>query len=231
MVTPYYSRDGIKLFCGDCREILPELGRFDALITDPPFGVKRPSQWTADVVGTIDDIHGNSDVSVDWLEAIELIDGGAAYVFTAWEVLEHFKSAMASRWNLRSCIVWDKGQPGLADIQTCWAPQYELCLFAGVGRHVLKGKRPSDVIRVPRIPQSHRNGHPYEKPVSLLRIIIKASEPQTIIDPFCGSGTTLLAAKLEGRQCTGIEISEYYCRIVVERLRQGVLNFGEAECQ
>ena len=222
-MTPYHESDGVTLYHGDCREILPQLGRFDLLLTDPPYGVKRPSQWTADVVGKIPDIQGNAAVDVAWIDAVQLQEGGAAYVFTAWEVLEHFKAAMASRWNLRSCIVWDKCQPGMADVRTCWAPQYELCLFAGVGRHELQGKRQSDVLQVPRIPQAHRNGHPYEKPVDLLRLIIATSDAKTILDPFAGSGTTLLAAKLEGRKAVGIEISEEYCEIAANRLRQRLL--------
>ena len=222
-VSPYFEQDGVTLYHGDCREILPQLGQFDLLLTDPPYGVKRPSQRTADIVGKIEDIHGNSEVDTAWIESIRLSDGGAAYVFTAWEVLEHFKAALAARWNLRSCIVWDKCQPGMADVKTCWAPQYELCLFAGVGRHELQGKRRPDVLRVPRIPQQDRNGHPYEKPVDLLRVILTTSHAKTILDPFAGSGTTLLAARLEGRQAVGIEISERYCEIAANRLRQKLL--------
>ena len=222
-MTPYFQQDGITLYHGDCREVMPTLGRFDLLLTDPPYGVKRPSQRTADVVGRIADIQGNATVDLDWLSCVCLQDGGAAYVFTAWEVLEQYKVALAAKWKLRSCIVWDKGQPGLADPKTCWAPRYEMCLFAANGRHELQGKRPSDVVSVPRIPQADRNGHPYEKPVALLRHILAASPGETILDPFAGSGTTLLAAKLEGRQAVGIEISERYCEIAANRLRQKVL--------
>ena len=69
-MTPYHESDGVVLYHGDCREILPQLGRFDLLLTDPPYGVKRPSQWTADVVGKIPDIQGNAAVDVAWIDAV-----------------------------------------------------------------------------------------------------------------------------------------------------------------
>jgi DNA modification methylase len=65
--------------------------------------------------------------------------------------------------------------------------------------------------------------HPTQKPLSLMRWCLKWTDAQTIIDPFAGSGTTLLAAKLEGRKAVGIEISEEYCEIAANRLRQRLL--------
>jgi DNA modification methylase len=66
--------------------------------------------------------------------------------------------------------------------------------------------------------------HPTQKPLPLMRWCLGlVSDAETVLDPFAGSGTTLVAAKLEGRQAIGIEISEKYCEIAVERLRQRVL--------
>lgn len=214
--APYYHRGGITIYHGDARLLLPLLPSVSALITDPPYGCKRPSQW----LGKREDIQGNDQVNTSWVSDVRVEEGGAAYVFTSWEVMEPWRVAMQSRWNVRSCLVWDKGLHGLADTATCWAPRHELCLFAGVGRHVLKGQRPVDVIQVQRTRESI---HPYEKPVGLIRRLITASDPSTIADPFMGTGATLVAATLEGKQAIGIEIEERYCEIAAERLRQGVL--------
>ena len=66
--------------------------------------------------------------------------------------------------------------------------------------------------------------HPTQKPLALMRWCLQfAPDAKTIIDPFAGSGTTLLAAKLEGRIAVGIEISEEYCEIAANRLRQRLL--------
>ena len=66
--------------------------------------------------------------------------------------------------------------------------------------------------------------HPTQKPLALMRWCLSfAPDAKTILDPFMGSGTTLVAAKREGRQATGIELEERYCEAAVKRLRQGVL--------
>ena len=73
--------------------------------------------------------------------------------------------------------------------------------------------------------EDERMGHPTPKPLALMRFIvdISARPGSTILDPFAGSGTTLVAAKLEGRKAVGIEINERYCEIAASRLAQGVL--------
>ena len=85
--------------------------------------------------------------------------------------------------------------------------------------------KPTRTFRMSRV-EAHSKGkrHPTEKPLGLMQWCIGlASEPKTIIDPFMGSGTTLEAAKLEGRKAIGIEINESYCEIAANRLAQGVL--------
>lgn len=74
-------------------------------------------------------------------------------------------------------------------------------------------------------------GHnPTQKPVTLMAWCIRflPASPLPLVDPFAGSGSTLVAAKREGRRCIGIEIEERYCEIAAQRLAQGVLDFGEA---
>jgi adenine-specific DNA-methyltransferase len=73
-----------------------------------------------------------------------------------------------------------------------------------------------------------RSEHPCQKPLAMMQhIVAVSSRPNALVlDPFMGSGTTLVAAKLEGRRAIGIEIEERYCEIAAKRLAQGVLNFG-----
>ena len=75
---------------------------------------------------------------------------------------------------------------------------------------------------------SERNGHPCPKPVEWMLWLVKwvSLEDETILDPFMGSGTTLVAAKQLGRRAIGIEIEERYCEIAANRLRQEVLEFA-----
>lgn len=87
------------------------------------------------------------------------------------------------------------------------------------------GQPKTDIWEFPTATTDERLGHPTPKPLALIRFMIDISvRPQTaILDPFAGSGTTLLAARLEGRQAVGIEISERYCEIAANRLRQKLL--------
>jgi site-specific DNA-methyltransferase (adenine-specific) len=72
---------------------------------------------------------------------------------------------------------------------------------------------------------SEKNGHPCPKPLGLMRwLVARVSKPnETVLDPFMGSGTTLLAAKDMGHRAIGIEIEERYCEIAAKRLSQEVL--------
>lgn len=156
-------------------------------------------------------------------------DTGAIYLFTCWDVMEQWRAAASSSgYRVRSMIVWDKMVHGLADLETCWAPQHEMILFAAKGRHVLRRSRPKDVIRKPRLPPDMLL-HPYQKPDSVVSALMAASVDDgcLVVDPFMGSGTTLVAAKEWSCRAIGIEIDERYCEIAARRLSQGVFAFGD----
>src|SRR5690606_30592018 len=84
--------------------------------------------------------------------------------------------------------------------------------------------RRGSVITVPRVPTGTMT-HPTEKPQLLLRQLIESSSSigEAILDPFMGTGSTLIAARTEGRRAIGIELEERYCEIAVKRLQQAVL--------
>jgi len=204
MVEPYYQDSNCTIYNADCAELLPELGRFDLLLTDPPYGIGDKMQggtWGAkqkyadfrkwDVAPSIKDLTFFTDLCIQ-----SVIWGG------------NYFSLPASRcW-----LVWRKlnAVPTMAGAELAWTdfdkPVKAIDLPVGV----------------------HTTGHPTQKPLSLMRwCLTHVPDAKTILDPFMGSGTTILAAKLEGRKAVGIEISEKYCEIAVNRLRQQVLNFDE----
>jgi DNA modification methylase len=209
-MTPYYEEDGITIYHGDCREIVPGLGRCDLLLTDPPYGL-GPTVWDTNTKTPKrrwrlhHDQMGWDIVTPDilWLlpkAAHAIIWGG------------HLMQLPTSR----AWLVWNK-------IIRNWSSG--VCEFAWTNLDC-----PVDAFDYSH-GQLATEGkiHPTQKPLPLIQWCIKkAGNPQTILDPFMGSGTTLVAAKNLGRCAIGIEIEERYCEIAAERLSQGVLDFSPA---
>lgn len=213
---PYYDRDGITIYHGDCREILPEVGTLaDVLITDPPFGIsyESGSLGTAWWHGKQIPCDGSTlarDVMLEWWKPQK-----PALIFGSWKAERPDRT--------RTVLIWDKGPAlGMGALDLPWKPSYEEIYVIGKG---FRGRRDGAVIYCPPVQSMAKNGrvHPNEKPVKLLRMLIEKCPDGVILDPFMGSGTTLRAAKDLGRKAIGIEIEERYCEIAVKRLSQQVL--------
>ena len=124
---------------------------------------------------------------------------------------------------VKSVIVWDKKAHGMGDLKGSFAPRYEVIIFAAKGRFELPGKRPDDLIACAKVGNQSLI-HPNEKPVELLEQLIEATTTPgaLILDPFAGSGTTVLAAVLEGYSATGIEVTDAYAALARGRIRQAL---------
>ena len=121
--------------------------------------------------------------------------------------------------HVRLCV-WDKV---VSYNGYTWRHQHELILWGEMEDSSRVPTGDGDVLKCRGVLQADRL-HPAEKPVELLRrLIAKHVGAGLVLDPFCGSGPTLLAAQLEGRRAIGIEIEERYCEIAAKRLAQGVL--------
>ena len=126
----------------------------------------------------------------------------------------------------RTLLIWDKGLVGMGALDLPWGPSHEEIYVLGTG---FVGKRGKSVIHIQGLSANdpERFGHPTPKPVPLMETLIAHCPPGRIADPFAGSGSTLVAAKLLGRKAVGVELEEKYCEIAARRLSQGVLDFGE----
>lgn len=222
-MKPYYEQDGITIYHGDCREVLPDV-RADALITDPPYGVNLGDHLAAKDRRTdrvlVKDGYDSYDDSPENLvqiivPAIEtaLLRVKRGLVFCAGTKIGLFPepSAIGGVYLAAGCGRSRWGFTNLA-----------LCLLYGIAPALELGAKPT-VLRCNDT--AERNGHPCPKPLAwMLWSVSLASLPrEMIIDPFMGSGTTLRAAKDLGRRAIGIEIEERYCEIAAERLSQQVL--------
>ena len=221
---PYFQDDAVTIYHGDCREIMPLLGKFDLLLTDPPYGFdydpNRTRKHTRVVKGMRLEDRG-------WEQIIgekEPFDP-APFLLSKKVILfgaNHFSDKLPSS---KGWLVWDKrdGSPSdnQSDCELAW------CNFIGRIRmysHLWRGiaRAGEDNIAI-----SGPKKHPHQKPIELIRWCISlAGDVKTIIDPFAGSGTTGRAAKDMGRKAVLIEIEEEYCEIAARRMAQQVLNFG-----
>jgi len=215
------------LYLGDCLEILPTLGKVDAVITDPPYGISYVSAWRKqgptemlanDNVAPLDSVIGMASA---------LNDGGAMYLATRFDVAAQWNSAVRDAGlTLKTPIFWDKGNHTSGDLDGDFGAQVEIFIFAHKGRHLLRGRRLANLWRVPR---EVYGDHPTPKPVALIERMTSCStdKGQVVLDPFMGSGTTGVACMNLGRKFIGIEIEPKYFDIACERIenaqRQGRL--------
>jgi site-specific DNA-methyltransferase (adenine-specific)/modification methylase len=184
------------LHLADCREVLPTLPQFAAVITDPPYGIDYPSRptiyrrmdghvseaWDAEAFGQLDAVIAKGDKAVVW--------GGNHYVLPPG----------------RCWFVWHKpdGPPSFSRVELAWT---NLDKLAAYFRHTISATN------------QERCGHPTQKPLALMAwCIAQAGHPRTVLDPFMGSGTTGVAAVRMGCDFTGIECRADYFEMACERI-------------
>lgn len=209
------------LYCGDASTLLTSFApcTVDLIVTDPPYGV---GSLVSRAAGAWTDIMNNESPDFEWLPLAyqALRDTGAIYTFCTWRNCGAWAAAHeAAGFEVKDMLVWDKVAHGMGDTKGQYAPQHEFIVFAVKGRHLLRGGRPSNVIRYERVHHSSLC-HPYEKPVGLLqKLIYTSSDPGAlVVDPFAGSGSTLLAARDAGRRWSGAEIDPKYQARALARL-------------
>ena len=218
--------DGVTCILGDCREVLPTLGRVDAVVTDPPYGIEDAAfdfgQRSANRRGGNNVWHPESwwDKELD-LRWMTLCAGAAEMVawFGHWRKREQVEQGIALP--LRAEIIWAKdchvGPPCPVAMR-----DERIWLFSKAG---IKGATfETSVWDCPIIPTWSFKHHKNEKPVALMQRLIRFLGHKTILDPFMGSGTTGVAAVKLGRRFVGIEIEPKYfdiaCRRISEALKQ-----------
>lgn len=211
--TPYYSHNGITIYHGDSRLIVPTLELPDLVLTDPPYGIgykgNQISIRNRVGIGAVDMI-GDSE-AMDLRFVLELACDVVSFGANNYpDQLPH-----RGRW-----ICWDKRVLERAD-RMIGSP------FELAWRNVDHG---SDVmIRIMHGGVVNADGHgprlhPTQKPLRLMtRILSLYPKARRVLDPFMGSGTTLRACKDAGLEAVGIEIEERYCEVAANRLAQEVL--------
>ena len=204
-MTPYYERGGITIYHGDCREILPV--QCDVIVSDPPYAMavdtgklqrigKPDYQWH--------DVEHSGGVCVELLLSMNkpmVLFGANGY---AHRLPPH------AGW-----VVWDKQADGFkqgSPAELAWT-------------NCLRNLRMFRLNYRGFTTRQDPKMHPMQKPLALMRWLLALPDlpAGTVLDPFMGAGTTVVAAQQSGRKAIGIEIEERYCEIAAKRLAQEVL--------
>ena len=237
MTAPYYQDDLVTLYHGDCLEHPEWWTGADVLVTDPPYGIGykvgrmngttktarlRSEHWMRDQGMRF--VSNDSDTTARD-DALKLWGERPAISFGHWRRPRPYRTVMR--------LLWVKTAPGtlMADAKRApWITQDEEIYVLANSASEFAGDRvdsnvfvdPTQCLRLP----SQRLGHPTAKPDGLMQWLLKKCKAEwTIADPFAGSGSTLVAAKLLGRKAVGVELEERYCEVAARRLSQGVLEF------
>lgn len=228
-MKPYYEQDGIVIYHGDCREVMPLLdgASVDLVLTDPPYASAAATVTT----GFAREKWGGNwgDMSLLPLMASQVI--GQPFLALEHEVYwfcDQFAFAALvpfffPRYALVQSIVWDKDMLGVGG---CYRKQTEFVIYARTSGAPQMPKDRRDLYRLR--PNYASKRHPAEKPLALIQHLASGTDWRLALDPYMGAGTLLVAAKALGRRAIGIEIEERYCEIAAKRLSQEVLDLGGA---
>jgi site-specific DNA-methyltransferase (adenine-specific) len=228
-MTPYYEQDGITIYHDDCRDVLPTLASVDLLLTDPPYGIGLVTK-TSDFRGSDRFDNGRS------LQASTLYEDDPDDIRALIADVIPAALALAKRGMVfcGPAMLWAYPEPRAVGCvfnvngagRSAWGFQcMHPVLYYGKDPFLEDGKggRPNSL--KDEQPNREKVDHPCPKPMRWA--VARASrEGETILDPFAGSGTTLVAAKALGRKAIGIEREERYCDQAIKRLQQSVMVFA-----
>lgn len=227
MIAPYYDDGRVSIYNADCADVLPTISpeSVGLLLADPPYGIDFDTAYGARGRGVKSGALDHPQVHDDDrpYDPTPLLLFPRLVLFGANHYADKLPASGAwIVWDKLDGLVTEKREQGFndgADAELAWT---NLGGTVRMYRHMWNG-----VLRRSEIGE---HLHPTQKPVALMRWIIqRASSPgDLVLDPFMGSGPVARACADLGRRYIGIEISERYCRIAVDRLGQQVLDVEAA---
>jgi DNA modification methylase len=220
-MKPYYEEAGIEIWNGNCHEIIPTLDTPDLVLTDPPYEMSANGGGIGGRRKYMSAIKGHIDSGFD----IAMLDRFPNWVcFCAKAQLKELLGSTGDRvWAL---VTWNKPNP----TPLCagnYLPDTEYIVHAYQSGRLFGEYRHKSRFIVHPVEQNDF-AHPTVKPIAVMSkmVCVGSEEGNLILDPFCGTGSTLVAARNLGRRAIGIELEERYCEIAARRLRQTLMDFG-----
>ena len=219
-IMPYYNHAGIQIYHGDCFKIMSELKSIDLMLADPPYDIHAGSGGGC--FGNRDHLVKTGGFTDDGVDYSFLQNVASWFCFCSIKQLADLL-VLAAKCNHMNLLTWNKPNP----VPTCnnkYLPDVEYIVH-GFGKGRLFGGF-ADKSTFHLFPCGNKEtDHPNEKPKTIIKRLLHlgSEKGDIILDPFMGSGTTLVVAKQLGRRAIGIEIEEKYCKIAARRLAQEVL--------
>lgn len=235
MITKYYENDNGVLWQGDCLEVMDLLqvlhgdSFVDAVICDPPYNIAKDNNFTTMGRAGID--FGEWDKGFDLFSYIDKVfklteKDGSFVVFNDWKNLGDIsKYAEKLGFMTKDMIRLEKSNPMPRNRDRRYITDFECAIWFTMPKAKWVFNRQNEKYERPRFVGSIEKGmHPTQKNLGLMEWLIKihTNEQQTILDPFAGSGTTLVACQNTGRKFIGIEREEKYCEIAKQRLEGSI---------
>ena len=215
---------------GDCLEEMVNIkGRVSCVITDPPYGIDYISNYRV-IDNSVDRAIRNDEKEFAfklWDATCSILfgkmdDNAHLYCFTSWKVFAEFKEITEKYFYVRNCLIWEKNNWSMGDLDGNYAEQYEMIIFATKGNKKLNGRRDTNVLHFDRVANSALL-HSCEKPIPLIEFLLDKStvEGDLVVDPFAGSGAILKACKNKSRNYWGCECDKDNYGIALGRLSDG----------
>lgn len=203
------------LYLGDCREILPTLGKFDACVTDPPYGMSKE--------GVTNDAPEIADLLVP--DVIDQIRKQAPMILAFWSA-QRFAALEKVFSSYKRIMIWHKKFAVFSPSNVGY--RYEPLVWVQGDSAIQKRGDVFEHFLIAFKTQGENAAHPTQKPLSLMQEIINdfTEKDTSIVDPFMGSGSTGVAAIMQNRTFTGIEIEETYFDIACKRISEAVKSPG-----
>ena len=222
MAEPYRRKEVIgdcTLYLGDCRDILPTLGKVDAVVTDPPYGIGGGS-------GTVGKSRAHKHTYRSFNDTVEEVVSSVIPAFEMALTVSEGRGVVTPGPKCLTSYPPPSAFGALYQPATCslnlWGRSSSQPIFY-YGRPPRIGKDIGDTTYQITDPSSEgAEGHPCPKPIKTMVQLVRlaSDEFETILDPFMGSGTTGVACVKLGRKFIGIEIDEGYFQIACERIRK-----------
>jgi DNA modification methylase len=214
--------DDVHVIHGDCLAVMAgmDAGSVDAIVTDPPWMDYETGWYDArahhGAIGLL-----RPDRYANLFHRV-LRDRSACILWCRWDCFaEHAEALRRAGFAVRNCIVWGKPNHTAGDLDGNLGGQHEVAVFAVKGAWKRHGPRETNLWLEGHLFTRTRRDHPTQKPLPLMKRAVELACPRDglVLDPFAGSGTTLVAARKSGRRAIGIEDDARYIPIINRRLR------------